>query len=665
MRKSVCVWLILLLVITATVTAQNPAFMEYDSVDGETATLSTTYVTKISSDFSAPQAGQYLYFGQLQSRGSSLITPYSINMRVDGVSLGNVTREPDSRVKERDNPVVIGQRMFNFTQGIHTIELQHLTSDPLFPSYAKNARQALISIDDPTNTHSITNNESPISQNVYATEAEIIFTPPVGNATEYLFIISGETASGDKFDEIHIRTLMNGVERGEIIQQQEGDNDKLTFLSHSIIELNATQQNFTLQMYSTGNTAHVHNAQITAVPLTTEWDAQYANLTEKVNITAARHVDVSIMNLTVNPSSNGEYLFLLTSFGSSTDKSDSLNLQLVVDGIEVCEIIESLRKVTDVVPMGCIYQASLNGSTQAEVLLSHYNPSLDNASIEFLQLSAFRMNSTSPCVEDWQSSTNNGSCSDNNTYQSTLTYNDANTCGTFDDLPVDNGTITYPYCNYCDPDWLEHEGGIHECQLNNTRFVEYFDNNFCYAMTNLTEDSPPIDEDSWVSCSYYHSDFNCSISDEPYIRQKMEYTCLLPTGSVFECVNTVSYGFDDILQVNPQKTERTEGGLINIKGNLESRESFTTNNGLLNAYFTDKNLVAETTFTITTTCSNGSNTIKHEKAITPKIKDLDKTPTWLLWGKNNATYIVILLLLLIVASLILGSLYYNAKGSYK
>lgn len=265
------------------------------------------------------------------------------------------------------------------------------------------------------------------------------------------------------------------------------------------------------------------------------------------------------------------------------------------------------------------------------------------------------------CTENWQAQyTNITSCQTNNTILQTKTYTDTNSCGTYDDLPLDNGTNETNYCNYCDPDWQELTGGIHECQHNETRYVEYQDLNGCYAITNLTEDEPPYDQETWISCVFYDNDFNCSLATRPYLKEKIEYTCILPSGD-WKCVNQISHGFDDILQVNPQKTERSNP-LVSVKTDVESRESFETQNGILNAYFTNKNLVAATPFIITTICSDGNTTLYNQKPITPTLKGLDEVPTFAVWLKDNATYILFILLAFFII-ISLGGLLWSQRKS--
>lgn len=255
------------------------------------------------------------------------------------------------------------------------------------------------------------------------------------------------------------------------------------------------------------------------------------------------------------------------------------------------------------------------------------------------------------CAENWSPQYNNlTSCQTNNTISQLKTYVDTNTCGTTNDLPVDNGSITEVYCNYCDPDWQDVG---EDCQANSTRYVEYLDLNGCYSQTGLLEDSPPIDDQTVVSCEYYTQDFNCSISNEPYLTKKIDYTCNVPNNMY--CVNKVTYGLDDVLQVNPQRIERTAGGLVQFKDDLESRDYFTVNNGLLNAYYTNKNLAGDTPFILTTTCSDGNNTIVNQQIITPSLRELKNTAPALIWIKDNASYLFASILVLFLIAFLIGA----------
>lgn len=243
-------------------------------------------------------------------------------------------------------------------------------------------------------------------------------------------------------------------------------------------------------------------------------------------------------------------------------------------------------------------------------------------------------------------------CRTNNTKLQLKTYQDTNTCDKIEGLPSDNGTNIETYCNYCDPDWTNIGT---ECFNNNTRYVEYIDINNCYSQTNLTEDSPPIDQETWVACNYYTQEFNCTINPTPYDTKKIEYNCELPyNGTEHECVNKVTHQITgQLFQANPQKTERTNSFLLSKE--YESRETFTTTYGLLNAYYYNDDILANNDFIITTTCRDGTSTLTNEQLVTPEKKDLKDTANWAIWTGDNAFYLVIALFALMVIAIIAGA----------
>lgn len=276
-------------------------------------------------------------------------------------------------------------------------------------------------------------------------------------------------------------------------------------------------------------------------------------------------------------------------------------------------------------------------------------------------LGEFTFATEQSCTENWQPIyTNTSSCHTNNTIFQFLTYNDTNACGTTNDLPVDNGTNVTSYCNFCDPNWVELTGGVHECQTNGTRYVEYVDLNTCYFQTGLAEDAPPIDHETSVACNYNTQEFNCSIDTNPYLNQKVEYQCTLPyTGTEWKCINQVKQFTGETLQVNPQKTEKATT-LINFKPTIESREAFTTTLGILNAYYTNKNLIPYATFSLETTCSDGNQTLIYQETINTDLREPGEISGYWVWTTKNIGLVIAgllgILIIVIVAMVIVRNI---------
>ena len=97
----------------------------------------------------------------------------------------------------------------------------------------------------------------------------------------------------------------------------------------------------------------------------------------------------------------------------------------------------------------------LNGTTnwtfvEADDIVGNYNSTVLNLS--------FFCDYTVPCTENWTLIPS--SCLTNDSYF--IAYYDANTCGTFNDLPVDNNS--FGVCNFCSEDL--DKVYLSECYLN-------------------------------------------------------------------------------------------------------------------------------------------------------------------------------------------------------
>jgi hypothetical protein len=86
------------------------------------------------------------------------------------------------------------------------------------------------------------------------------------------------------------------------------------------------------------------------------------------------------------------------------------------------------------------------------------------------------------CTESWQPFYTNCTVADNQT----LYYLDANLCGTYDDLPIDNGTVSV--CNFCTLSYTENSPACVSGQ--STRSITYSYDNYaeCCGLTGLPAD---------------------------------------------------------------------------------------------------------------------------------------------------------------------------------
>ena len=245
---------------------------------------------------------------------------------------------------------------------------------------------------------------------------------------------------------------------------------------------------------------------------------------------------------------------------------------------------------------------------------------------------------------------------------------DTTTCNSV----VDNNACGFAYtgnyseveatCNYCSQSLVQVLGS---CGVDETQSVSYYDNNFftCCDVTGLSSDCSilvnPYNTTTSQSCSYLTVDFNCTIPSNVEFKDKMSYTCVLPFNDNFSCVNEV-YEDGRLLQVNPEYKDYTTG-LIGGKA-VELKTAFTPSNNLLNAYFTDKNLLTDKTFTVKTVCSGDSGVLSNEIIVTPFYEGVSSVINRGVWLGNNAGAVILWVILGLLLVVTLGWAVKKSRG---
>jgi hypothetical protein len=215
------------------------------------------------------------------------------------------------------------------------------------------------------------------------------------------------------------------------------------------------------------------------------------------------------------------------------------------------------------------------------------------------------------------------------------------------------------YCDYCTPSWELRNTGIYAC-TNGTRLLYYDDNLGCCGITGLTSDCvEPYGHNTNANCTVYSQDMTVKCDPNPILTDKIE--CFVEMNSTsngeYSCIDYVRQG-NNYLQTNPQKTQYTQTWLNPFRKQEETRESFTTVNGLANIYYTNKNILSYSSFIVGVKCKaeNGNQTLLYEQTITPEYKNLDEVSARGIWGNMNATYIVggAFILVFILILLVIG-----------
>ena len=238
-------------------------------------------------------------------------------------------------------------------------------------------------------------------------------------------------------------------------------------------------------------------------------------------------------------------------------------------------------------------------------------------------------------------------CQTNNTYiQQHISSNE--TCA-----PSYNST---EYCNYCDPDIILNTT---TCTINEQTNQSYYDQNYttCCLTTGLEEDclinQNPYNTTTQVTCVYLTQDFNCTLDPYPILTKKINLACTLPTES--ECVvNTYLQQTETeyLLSISPEY-KKSSGSLLSLAQESEERNTFTTTNKLLNAYYTNKGLKTEVPYKIQILCSDNTTTTKYETIIRPKYE----TPDWIihrsLWAKEHIGWILVTTIILTIVVILI------------
>jgi len=263
------------------------------------------------------------------------------------------------------------------------------------------------------------------------------------------------------------------------------------------------------------------------------------------------------------------------------------------------------------------------------------------------------------CTENWIATY--GSCQINDSRLKT--YYDNNSCGTTNDLPVDNGTSVY--CNYCSENLIQTIG---ECQPNSTQNITYTDTNqsTCCNITGLATDcsinTHPYNTTTYQNCTYLTTNFTCYYDPEPYLKKKMNVICEMPDNKTYCCLVNLYKNNNELLSTHPEYKDASQN-LLNLKTEEETRICFTPQQRLLNAYYTPKSIRTDTTFVMEILCTTAEgDEIKAQHFITPTYERADWVTHRLIWMRENAVYLIIGLFILLIIVGILAHYYKKFKG---
>lgn len=267
-------------------------------------------------------------------------------------------------------------------------------------------------------------------------------------------------------------------------------------------------------------------------------------------------------------------------------------------------------------------------------------------------------NCTTLCINVWNF--NLSQCYPDDQQQ--VRYYDSSNCTTKNNpsVPALNGTWTY--CNYCSENLQYSDTACVDFYLNRT----WYDLNYstCCAVTNLTSDCSilyaPYNDTQYVYCGeFVEGSFNCQNLTNFQGNEKEYCVAYIPesySNETFKCISYVKYG-DEILQTNPEYKERAES-LIAITNEEESRQYFEDQNGIVNFYFTKKNLLPKYNYTLGLKCSSPVRVLTSERDVYMDYESMEFVFSRTYWFMENWHYIVAGLILFI---LIVGTAFWLWK----
>jgi len=157
-----------------------------------------------------------------------------------------------------------------------------------------------------------------------------------------------------------------------------------------------------------------------------------------------------------------------------------------------------------------------------------------------------------------------------------------------------------------------------------------------------------------ISCVYNTKPFLKSGISDLTDRNKIDWVCNMPNTSMsYECFTYVTYA-GELLQANPPEHYVDQTGKI---------DSFSSNNGIVKAWFLNDDLRDEVTVNFTIFCSDTAGvTSNFTSEVTPQYKDpyvmLERT----VYVKDNKGYLIAGIIIFLIVVVLLGWAIKNARG---
>jgi hypothetical protein len=115
----------------------------------------------------------------------------------------------------------------------------------------------------------------------------------------------------------------------------------------------------------------------------------------------------------------------------------------------------------------------------------------------------------------------------------------------------------------------------------------------------------------------------------------------------FKCLSYIELN-SEILQTNPQYTERAQSFFSLTGTEQDTRQYFEPANTVVNFYYTQKNLHTKTNYTINLICNSANSSLHGDTTVQVDYENLEFVFSRTDWGMRNAPYIIGGALLIII-----------------
>jgi len=141
---------------------------------------------------------------------------------------------------------------------------------------------------------------------------------------------------------------------------------------------------------------------------------------------------------------------------------------------------------------------------------------------------------------------------------------------------------------------------------------------------------------------------DCSYDAKPYLKDRINWVCKIPSNmsnETFSCLTYAKFGINtsinsSVLQVNPEKKVYSSPVVGFLSKRQETSDYFESDRGLVNVYFTNKNLVPKTPFIFGCECSSGNQKLVTEHQVVPVFEGTEPLVGRAEWVVTQANLLV-------------------------